>query len=97
MWHHFARFHPVDEICYAGIDDNFGLLNGACLASCHRAPLGQIVNGVEEHVVQFGHLGLDIARHGQVYDEQRTVLALFQRALDHALAQNGQRTGVQSQ
>ena len=53
----------------------------------------EVVHRVEVDVVQRRHLGLDVARHGQVDHEDRAVAALFQRAFDGAQADDGQGAG----
>ena len=89
--HHFARFHPVDEFIDAGIDDDFGFLHRALAriqAVAHH--FGQIVHGVQEDIAQFRDFLFHVARHGQIDDEQGTMLARLERAFDHALAQDRQ-------
>ena len=67
------------------------------LAGC--GPLGhqiaQVVDGVQKGVVQLGHLGLDVARHGQVGEEHGFVPALFQGTLDQARPRMGRLLAVQ--
>ena len=53
----------------------------------------QVIDGIEVDVIQLADLRLDIARHGDVDHEDRLVLALFQRTLHRALAEDGQLAG----
>ena len=53
--------------------------------------LREVVDAVQEHVVEFRGFRLDVARHGEVDDEHRRVLALLDHALEHALAEDRQR------
>ena len=53
--------------------------------------LGQIVDAVKKHVGQRTRLGLDIARHGKIDDENRCVSALFDHAFEQSLPDDRQR------
>ncbi len=53
----------------------------------------KVIDGIQEDIAQLAHLGLDVARDGNVDHEDRTVAAFLQRPLDHALAQDRQRCG----
>mmetsp|Transcript_53731 Transcript_53731/g.126521 ORF Transcript_53731/g.126521 Transcript_53731/m.126521 type:complete len:236 (-) Transcript_53731:776-1483(-) len=82
---------PLRKALYAGADDGFGMRHRGLAAfaiGLHLA--GEVVHGVEVDVLQAGHLGLDVARHGQVDHEHRAVLAFFKRALDRTEADQRQ-------
>ena len=53
----------------------------------------EIIHGIEKHVVQFRHFGLDISRDGQIHHEDRAMLACLDGALQHAFAEYGKRAG----
>ncbi len=92
--HGAALVHPVHEALHARVDDGFGLRHG-CLAAGLRGlhDAGEVVHGVEVDVLERLHLGLDVARHGQIDHEHGAVAAFFERALDGAQADDGQAAG----
>ena len=83
--------HEVDHACvYDGLGLRYrGLAAG--LRSLHCA--GQVVYGVQVHVFQCFHLGLNVARYGQVHHKDRAVFARFYSAFYCAQADDGQRAG----
>jgi hypothetical protein len=92
--HRAALAQPVHEALDAGVDDDLGLRHRrlpAGLALLHHG--GEVVDGVEVHVLQGLDLGLDVARYRQVDHEHRAVPALAQGALDRAQADQRQGAG----
>jgi hypothetical protein len=89
-----ALVEPVREAQHAGVDDGLGLLHGglALLAGgLHQCR--QVVDGVEVDVAQRADLGFDVARHGQVDHEHRTVSAQLQRPFHGSQPDDRQRAG----
>jgi hypothetical protein len=84
----------VQEAVHAGVDDLLGL-DHRLLARFHAGldDLGEVVDRIQEDVVEFGDLGLDVARHGQIDHHHRPVAARLDRALDHAQADDRQGRG----
>mmetsp|Transcript_53732 Transcript_53732/g.126531 ORF Transcript_53732/g.126531 Transcript_53732/m.126531 type:complete len:410 (-) Transcript_53732:254-1483(-) len=85
---------PLRKALYAGADDGFGMRHRGLAAfaiGLHLA--GEVVHGVEVDVLQAGHLGLDVARHGQVQHQHRAALAGLERALHGAQADQRQAAG----
>ena len=81
-----ALVTPVLDVL-AGVDDDFGLCDGGLalvFAALYHA--GEVVHGVEVHVVQLLDFGFDVARHGQIDHEHRPVPPRLQRAFDGAEA-----------
>jgi hypothetical protein len=84
--------HPVHELADLAVDDRLGLLDRrAARVEVGADDAGQVVDGVEEHVVELGDLRLDVARHREVDHEHRPPAARAQRALDQSLAEDRQR------
>ncbi|MCW0417707.1 hypothetical protein NB689_003461 [Xanthomonas sacchari] len=88
------RLHVAHDL---QVDDRLGRLGGLAAAAAvvlDRAL--QVVDGVQVGVGEVGHAGLDVARHRQIEQQHRLVLARAQRLLDlgpchHRLARGGGR------
>ena len=61
------------------------------LAAAHY--LHHVVYRIKIGIAQIGHFGFDIARHGQIEQENGAVAAFAQGAFHHAFADNRQRAG----
>ena len=67
-----------------------GALPGGLAAAHH---LHHVVYRIKIGIAQIGHLGFDIARHGQIEQENGAVAAFAQGAFHHAFADNRQLAG----
>jgi hypothetical protein len=75
-------------------DDRLGLVDRrAARIEVQRHDLRQVVHRIEEYVIELAHLGLDVARHGEIDHEHRPPAPRAQRALDQPLAEDRQRRG----
>ena len=83
-----------DEARGLQLDDGFGLFGGLAPAAAVVLdhPL-QVVDRVEEHVAQSGHVVRDVAGHRQVQQQHRPVPAGAQRLLDLGAMQDGRARG----
>src|SRR5204863_5626296 len=83
--HALTRLHPVHELPDLAVDDDLGLRDRrAARVDVGAHDLSEIVDAVEEHVIELGRFGLDIARYGEVDHENGAAAARAQRALDQA-------------
>lgn len=92
---HRGQFaQALHELGDAAADQFLGGL-GSALAALEilRHYFVEVVDAIEVDVVQFADFRLDVARHGDVDHEHRLVLALLQRALHGALAEDRQLAG----
>ena len=89
--HDRTSFQPAQETFRLDGDQRLGF--GYRLDAYLQVVLddvGEVVDAVQEHVVELGHLRLDVARHGEIGDEHRRVSARLDRAFEHAFAQDRQ-------
>ncbi len=76
------------------LDDRLGLGHRRLPAVLTGADdFAEVVDGVQENVVELADFGFDVARHRQIDHEHRPMLALLDRAFNHAKADDGQRAG----
>ena len=90
--HYRPAFEPAQKTRGLIGDPGFGFAH--CLDPDLQIVLddvGQVVDGIQEHVVELGSFRFDVARHRQVDDEHRRMAPGLDRALEHALAEDGQR------
>ena len=79
---------------HIGVDDGLRLRDGSMAGvQAFLHDLAEIIHTVEEHVIQFGDLRLDVAWHREVDHQNRSMAARLDRAFDHSLAQDRQRAG----
>ena len=65
------------KLCTPGVDDGLGLRHRRLPLARGLHHVGQVVDGVEVDVGQLRHLGLDVARHGQIDHEHRAAPRAF--------------------
>ena len=90
--HDAAPFEPAQEMGALLGDHLFGLHNGlAADLQIVLHDLGQIVDAVEKYIGQCARLGLYIAWHSEIDDENRRMSALLDHTFEQSLADDRQR------